>query len=101
MLELANLSVGYGEKTVLSDVSVAFPKGELSVIVGSNGCGKSTLLKTVLGLLPALSGRVLLDGKSLFDMGRTEIARQVSYLAQSKGIPDMTVRQAVLHGRFT
>lgn len=100
MLELLNLSVGYGDKTILRDISISFPPNMLTAIVGPNGSGKTTLLKAALGLLPPKSGTVLLDGDPLASLARTEIARRVSYLAQSKDTPDMTVRQAVLHGRF-
>ena len=100
MLELSNISVGYGEKTVLRDVTLSFPKGMLTAIVGTNGSGKTTLLKTALGLLAPTAGSVLLDGVPLCDMTRAEIARRISFLAQSKKVPDMTVRDAVLHGRF-
>lgn len=100
MLKLSSLSVGYGKTSVLKNVSLDFKEGTLTTIVGPNGSGKSTLLKTALGLLPPIEGRVLLDDRPLSEMGRTEIAQRISYLAQSKDTPDMTVRQAVLHGRF-
>lgn len=100
MLELSDLTVGYGQTPVLKNVSLAFCEGTLTAVIGPNGCGKSTLFKTSLGLLPPLSGNVLLDGQPIAAMRRTEVARHISYLAQSKNTPEMTVRQAVLHGRF-
>lgn len=100
MLELKNVSVGYGDIPVLDGVSVAFEKGKLTGIIGVNGSGKSTLLKAMLGILPMSDGEIMMDGRSLRDMGRNEIAKKAAYLAQGKSTPDMTVEQMVLHGRF-
>ena len=100
MLEIKNVTAGYGKHAVLNDVSVAFEKGKLTSIVGVNGCGKSTLLKAILGILPLSSGEIVIDGNNLRSMSRIEIAQSVAYLAQGKSTPDMTVEQMVLHGRF-
>ena len=100
MIELKNISAGYAKNTVLSDISAVFDKGKVISVIGANGCGKSTLLKTVLGILPAFAGEIVIDGNSLSDMTRKSIAKSIAYLAQWKNIPDMTVEQMVLHGRF-
>ena len=100
MLELKNVTAGYGKYAVLNDVSVAFEKGKLTSIIGVNGCGKSTMLKAILGILPLRGGEVVIDGNNLQSMSRIEIAQSVAYLPQGKSTPDMTVEQMVLHGRF-
>ena len=100
MLELKNIYAGYGKAEVLHSLSVCFERDALTSIVGVNGCGKSTLLKTALGLIPSISGEVLIDGKSISEMKRSDIAKHAAYLAQGKSVPDMTVEQMVLHGRF-
>jgi len=100
VLDLSFLSVGYKDKTVLSDIHLTFAPGSLTAIVGPNGSGKSTLLKTMLGILPPKKGKVLLDGSPLSSMKRIEIAKRISYLAQDTQVPDMTAFEAVLHGRF-
>ena len=100
MLELKNISAGYGSKNVLSDITVSFEKGKLTSIIGVNGCGKSTLIKAILGILPLSGGKVIIDGCDLQSMSRNEIAKRIAYLAQGKNTPDMTVEQMVLHGRF-
>ena len=100
MIELQNISAGYGKNLILQDISVTFEKGKLISILGVNGCGKSTLLKTLLALLPLRSGEILLDSTSLHTLSRNEIARKIAYLSQGKTTPDMTVEQMVLHGRF-
>ena len=99
MIELRSVSAGYGNHTVLEAVSATFEKGKLTGIIGINGCGKSTLLKVMLGILPC-KGDISVDGRSLKDMSRKEIAQKIAYLSQGKSTPDMTVEQLALHGRF-
>ena len=91
MLKLQHLTAGYGEKTILHDISLDFPPGTVTAVLGPNGCGKSTLLKAAAGLIPVTAGEI---------SGEEPRARQVAYLPQSRPVPDMTVRQLVLHGRF-
>src|SRR2546426_2645096 len=57
-ITLENLAVGYDGQPVLSGISLSIARGSFTAILGPNGSGKSTLLKTLLGLLPALSGRI-------------------------------------------
>lgn len=99
MIELKSICAGYGDHTVLEAVSAGFEKGKLTGIIGVNGCGKSTLLKAMLGILP-YNGEISVDGRSLKDMSRKEIAQKIAYLSQGKSTPDMTVEQLALHGRF-
>lgn len=100
MLELQNVSSGYGKKQVLQQLSAVLEKGKLTGIIGPNGCGKSTLLKTAMGMLPLMKGQVTLLGRSVDTIPPREIAKKIAYLAQGKAVPDMTVAQMVLHGRF-
>ena len=100
MIEIKNLSAGYGGKTVLGGVNAKFETGRLTSIVGVNGCGKSTLLKAILGILPPSDGEILIDGAPLTKMSRNGVAKRVAYLSQGMSLPDMTVGQLVLHGRF-
>ena len=100
MIELKALSAGYGAKQVLHRVSATLERGSLTCVIGPNGCGKSTLLKATAGILPCTEGDVLIDGTALSALKRNEIARSISYLSQGRALPDMTVEQLVLHGRF-
>lgn len=100
MIELRELSAGYGGKPVLRGVSMAFPPGKVTVLLGPNGCGKSTLVKTALGLLPRQGGEILYDGVDLERLSARQAARKAAYLAQSREIPHITARRMVLHGRF-
>lgn len=65
MIEVNNVKAGYGDINILWDISLSFPKGELTTIIGTNGAGKTTLLKTIMGLLPATQGDISLDGQSI------------------------------------
>jgi len=62
-IKIRKLDVGYNGRPVLRDLNFTIPAGEITVIAGPSGCGKSTVLKTIIGLIPALSGEILIDGK--------------------------------------
>ncbi len=91
------MSVGYGARIALADVSLTVPQGSLLAIIGPNGSGKSTLLKTIAGLLPPFAGTVeVLGGPA----GRE--ARRIAYVPQAElvdwGFP-VTVGDVVMMGR--
>lgn len=69
VLSLDNLSTGYGRKQVVFDVSMHVGEGEIVGVLGHNGSGKSTTIKTVLGVLPALGGRVTYLGQDVTRRG--------------------------------
>ena len=100
MLELKQVSAGYGGRTVLPVVSLSFEPGMLYTIIGKNGCGKSTLLKCCAGLLAPKAGEVLLDGRELSAYPSEERARRLSYLSQSRPAPNITVERMMVHSRF-
>lgn len=100
VIELKNICAGYGGEDVLKNVSLDLPEGGLTAIVGTNGSGKSTLLKAAVGILPLTAGEILLDQTPAAGLSRRDIAKKISYLAQGKSVPSMTVEQMVLHGRF-
>ena len=91
MIELKNISAGYGRERILDSISLTVPKGKLVSVIGANGSGKSTLLKTIVGIISPICSTV---------MSRKDIAKRISYLCQGKSVPDMTVEQMVMHGRF-
>ena len=65
MLEVRGLEVGYGELTILRDVSLNVREGELVAIVGANGSGKTTLLRTIAGLIQPRKGEIVYEGKRI------------------------------------
>src|ERR1041385_7977297 len=64
-IEVHDLTVSYDKKPVLWNIDVAFPEGEIIGIIGPNGAGKSTLIKAIMGLIPAESGWVRINGEPL------------------------------------
>lgn len=101
MITVNHLSKAYGNKTTVSDVSVAFPKGQLTSLIGPNGAGKTTLLMTMARLLDPTEGDVLLDGRLIKDIPIGDYAKHVATLRQS---PDfylrLSVEELVAFGRF-
>ncbi len=100
MIELKNLSVSFGEKRALSNLSLTIKKGELLSIIGPNGCGKTTLLKAAAKLIPVSSGELFLFGKPYPDYSPKEFAKKVAVLPQIRTAPNMSVGAFVSHGRF-
>ena len=78
MIELRDLSVGYGTKAVLSNINQTLCAGQMVCLLGANGVGKSTLLRTLAGFLPPLSGNVLLEGRDLLSLSISERSQVVS-----------------------
>ena len=100
MIELQHVSAGYGGPPVVQDITLDLNPGEVLVLLGPNGCGKSTLLRVIAGLQPPSSGQVLVEGTPISQLGRRKLAQQVTYLPQSRTIPNITAYRMVLHGRF-
>ena len=100
MIQLQNISAGYGGPLVVQDVSLDLKAGEVLVLLGPNGCGKSTLLRVIAGLQPPAGGQVLVDGQPAGRLTRRQMAQTVTYLPQSRSVPNITAYRMVLHGRF-
>lgn len=95
-----HLTLDYGARRVLDDISLAIADGAFTAIVGPNGCGKSTLLKTLLRLLVPRRGKVLLDGRDLADLPPRTVSRQLALLPQGAESPEgLTVEELVHYGR--
>lgn len=100
MIELRDLTVGYGTKAVLSDINQTLSAGQMVCLLGANGVGKSTILRTLAGFLPPLSGNVLLEGRDLLSLSLSERSQAVSIvLTERVDVPYMKVIDLVGMGR--
>jgi branched-chain amino acid transport system ATP-binding protein len=87
ILEARDLSAGYGESRILHRVNIALHPGEVIGLMGRNGMGKTTMIRTLIGLLPAQEGRVLLDGADASPLTVFERARRgVAVVPENRGI---------------
>lgn len=99
-LRTESLVAGYGRTPIVDGVSIDVPMHRVSVIVGANACGKSTLLKAMSRLIPAMSGAVILDGKSLDQLPTKDLARTLGLLPQQPVAPEgIAVADLVGRGR--
>ena len=100
MIELKDLSVGYGKTKILENITATFKKGRLTVLIGVNGSGKTTLLKSIASIIPPFSGIINIDGEDVSRLTQKEVAKRIAYLPQSRSIPEMSAGELVLCGRF-
>lgn len=95
-----HLTAGYGERTILNDVSLTVQAGQTTAIVGANACGKSTLLRVLSRLMTPEQGNVLLDGNAIHKLPARCLAQQLGFLPQSPIAPEgITVLELVSRGR--
>lgn len=100
VLSAENLSVGYDEKVVLSNLNFKIYSGDFICLMGSNGRGKTTLLKTICNLIDSISGNIFLNGKKLEELAQSYIAQNISLvLTERLELPNSTVHEVVSHGR--
>lgn len=95
MLDLTDISAGYGETQVLHGLSLKAEPGRVLAILGRNGAGKSTTLKTIMGLLPLRGGNVRFDGQPITGMSPFDIARLgIAYVPETRDIfKSLSVRE--------
>src|SRR3954466_7718832 len=87
MLSVANLNQYYGGSHILRDVSFEIPAGKVTTLLGRNGVGKTTLLRTLMGLVPARTGAVALDGHDVTHAKPEQRARRgMGYVPQGREI---------------
>jgi ABC-type branched-subunit amino acid transport system ATPase component len=99
-LELREVTSGYGDVAVIRRVSMIFPKGVITTIVGSNGAGKSTAIKVAAGLLRAWKGNIFVHGADISrEPADRRVHRGIAYVPQGRiVVPEMSVRDNLMIG---
>ncbi|MCM3902830.1 MAG: ABC transporter ATP-binding protein [Pyrinomonadaceae bacterium] len=101
MLQADNITIRYGPRQAVSDVSLSVNAGEITAIIGPNGAGKSTVLRALNGGLRPSSGQVLLEGLPIHQYSRRIISRHIAVVAQEGDFRfPVTVLEFVLGGRY-
>jgi len=102
LLEIKELSVGYGDIQILWDINLQIEEGQIVALVGANGAGKSTLLKTISGLLKPYSGKIIFQGENITQMPSKEIvAKGIIHVPEGRRLfPHMTVEENLMMGAF-
>ena len=101
-LRVDNVTAGYGDITVLRDVSIHVPSGEILGVLGRNGMGKTTLIRTIAGLITPTSGAIQLDGQDITRLPPYERARRgITTVVQGRGVfPFLTVAENLAMGHI-
>ncbi|WP_410872399.1 ABC transporter ATP-binding protein [Nocardia sp. A7] len=94
------VSLGYGDRVIVDELSLDITPGVVTTVIGPNGCGKSTLLKSLGRLLRPREGQVVLDGKAISSMKTKDVAKVIGMLPQTPVAPEgLTVADLVARGR--
>lgn len=100
IIQVENLYAGYHDQAIMEDLTFDIQKGEIFVILGGSGCGKSTVLKHMIGLLPPISGRVLINGQDMVAAAgkhRHHMLRQIGVAFQNGALfGSMTVLENIM-----
>jgi phospholipid/cholesterol/gamma-HCH transport system ATP-binding protein len=100
MIEVKNIQKGFGDKTVIQDVSAVMKAGQCNLIIGASGSGKTVLMKCMVGLFKPDSGHVLYNGNDFTTMGhhdKTEIRKEIGMLFQGSALFDsLNVEQNIM-----
>ena len=103
LLEVRDLSAGYGDHEILRGLSLRLEAGELVAVIGPNGAGKSTLLKALAGLVPPRAGRIALQGADITGAGTRQIVESgLCYVPQEANVfPSLSVWENLTIGAWT
>jgi iron complex transport system ATP-binding protein len=101
ILEVTNLSAGYGNGEVIHNITFSLNRGEFLSILGRNGSGKSTLIKALQGLLKNSTGEVKVNEKNIFSLKSRDVAKKIAYVPQLFTLSfDFNVEEIILMGRY-
>ena len=100
MIELKELTLGYGQRTLLKTVNARITGGQLVALLGRNGTGKSTLLRAIMGLESPQSGEINLQGKDIASLKPEKLALSISFVTTDKvRIANLRCKDVVALGR--
>jgi len=102
LLDVRHINSGYGEMTILRDISMRVDPGEVVTLIGPNGAGKSTLLKTIFGLLMPMDGRIFFGDTDITGLTPPALVRRgMSFVPQVDNVfPSLTVQENLEMGAF-
>ncbi len=101
MLDIRNLTCGYGKDPVLRDVTISVGAGEFVAVIGPNGSGKTTLLRAISRVIKPAKGAILLESRDIKGLGIGEFARKVAVVGNIRDTDlPMSVEEFVLLGRI-
>lgn len=100
MLEVNNLDVAYGQSNVIKDMNLSTSDTETVAVMGRNGMGKTTLFKSLIGVLPAVSGQIKLDGEDVTSFpSYKRVSSGIAYVPQGRMIfPTLSVTENIQTG---
>lgn len=100
MIELQHITVNFGKREILNDISASIAEGRITAVMGPNGCGKTTLLRCIGGLLAPTNGQVLIDGNRVQDFSARALAQKVAFVRQQAQTDfEFSAFETVLMGR--
>jgi branched-chain amino acid transport system ATP-binding protein len=102
VLEIQNLTAGYGDAPVLWDVSLSVPDRKVVALIGANGMGKTTLLRAISGVISPMQGSITVNATEVTGLRAHEIAdRGVAHVPEGRQLfPAMTVRENLIMGAY-
>ena len=102
LLEVSEIVVHYGKIAALTDVTLTVDEGEIVALIGANGAGKTTTLKTISGLRPLSSGRIVFEGTDISRMpGHKRVSAGIGQAPEGRGVfPGMSVQENLLMGAY-
>lgn len=100
MIQLKELTLGYGQRVLLDKVSAQVTGGQLIALLGRNGTGKSTLLRAIMGLEKTQTGEIILQGENIASLKPEKLARNISFVTTDKvRISNLRCEDVVALGR--
>lgn len=96
MIEYKHINKRYEGKTIIEDLNLTINDGEFVVLIGPSGCGKTTTLKMINRLIDMNAGDILIDGKNIKELEKTELRKSIGYVIQQIGLfPNMSVEENI------